>query len=286
MPAVDLERVEGVFANATVSAGQQLGVPGLNAGHAGEGTEPHEFIPGDGSRAVRVRMTGLDGDLAIIVGPKVIAELARTPLGADFVASVEPALKAASMVLDQAAPRALRLSRPAEVDPTELLDGAGSGIAFLALPLFDADEEHLASLVLILVDPDLAGSTDDDDELDVAPLAAIPNGVDSGEQSYSPPPVPAANGEIPSMVGAGAPVHQIKMLHDVEMDVTVELGRTRMTVRSILGLTPGSVIELDRAAGAPVDLLVNGTLVGRGEVVVIDEEFGVRISEIVGRHED
>jgi flagellar motor switch protein FliN/FliY len=59
-----------------------------------------------------------------------------------------------------------------------------------------------------------------------------------------------------------------------------------MAVRNILSLVPGSVIELDRAAGAPVDLLVNGTLIGRGEVVVIDEEFGVRISEIIGRTED
>jgi flagellar motor switch protein FliN/FliY len=66
------------------------------------------------------------------------------------------------------------------------------------------------------------------------------------------------------------------------MGVTAELGRTRMTVRDLLSLTPGSVVELDRAAGSPVDVLVNGTLIARGEVVVIDEEFGIRISEIIG----
>jgi flagellar motor switch protein FliN/FliY len=66
------------------------------------------------------------------------------------------------------------------------------------------------------------------------------------------------------------------------MGVTAELGRTRMTVRDLLGLTPGAVVELDRAAGSPVDVLVNGTLIARGEVVVIDEEYGIRISEIVG----
>jgi flagellar motor switch protein FliN/FliY len=66
------------------------------------------------------------------------------------------------------------------------------------------------------------------------------------------------------------------------MGVTAELGRTRMTVKELLALTPGSVVELDRMAGSPVDVLVNGTLVARGEVVVIDEEFGVRISEIIG----
>lgn len=65
------------------------------------------------------------------------------------------------------------------------------------------------------------------------------------------------------------------------MSVVAELGRTRMTVADLLSLTPGSVVELDRAAGSPIDLLVNGTLIARGEVVVVDEEFGLRISEIV-----
>jgi flagellar motor switch protein FliN len=72
-----------------------------------------------------------------------------------------------------------------------------------------------------------------------------------------------------------------KVLADVEMGVTAELGRCHMTVRELLSLTPGAVIDLDRAAGAPVDVLVNGTLIARGEVVVIDEEFGIRISEIL-----
>jgi flagellar motor switch protein FliN/FliY len=54
-----------------------------------------------------------------------------------------------------------------------------------------------------------------------------------------------------------------------------------MTVRELLSLTPGSIVELDRVAGTPIDVLVNGTVVARGEVVVVDEEFGVRITEIV-----
>ena len=71
------------------------------------------------------------------------------------------------------------------------------------------------------------------------------------------------------------------VLADVEMGVTAELGRRRMTVRELLALTPGTVIELDRAAGSPVDVMVNGALLAHGEVVVIDEEFGIRVSEIV-----
>lgn len=71
------------------------------------------------------------------------------------------------------------------------------------------------------------------------------------------------------------------LLRDVEMVLTVELGRTRMSVKELLALTPGSVIELDRAAGAPADLMVNGRLLARGEVVVVDEDYGLRITEII-----
>ncbi|MGB6056758.1 MAG: flagellar motor switch protein FliN [Microthrixaceae bacterium] len=74
----------------------------------------------------------------------------------------------------------------------------------------------------------------------------------------------------------------LQRLADVEMLVTAELGRTRMNVSELLTLGPGSIIELDRAAGSPVDLLVNNTLIARGEVVVVDEEYGVRLTEIVG----
>ena len=71
------------------------------------------------------------------------------------------------------------------------------------------------------------------------------------------------------------------MLHGVDMEVTVELGRTTMTVRDLLALSPGEVLELDRAAGSPADLLVNGRLIARGEVVVVDEDFGLRVTEII-----
>jgi flagellar motor switch protein FliN/FliY len=73
----------------------------------------------------------------------------------------------------------------------------------------------------------------------------------------------------------------LHLLRDVEMTLSVEIGRARMTVRELLQLSPGSVVELDRAAGAPADLLVNGRLIARGEVVVVDEDFGLRITELV-----
>lgn len=73
----------------------------------------------------------------------------------------------------------------------------------------------------------------------------------------------------------------IGLIMDVPLQVTVELGRTRKLIRDILELTPGSIIELDKLAGEAVDILVNGKLIAKGEVVVIDDNFGVRIVEIV-----
>jgi flagellar motor switch protein FliN/FliY len=73
----------------------------------------------------------------------------------------------------------------------------------------------------------------------------------------------------------------LRLLHDVEMTLTAEIGRTKLPVRQVLELVPGTVLELDRAAGAPADVLVNGRLVARGEVVVVDEDYGIRITEIV-----
>ncbi len=71
------------------------------------------------------------------------------------------------------------------------------------------------------------------------------------------------------------------MLLDIPLQVTVELGRTNRSVKDILELSSGSIIELDKLAGEPVDILVNSRLIAKGEVVVIDENFGVRITDIV-----
>ncbi|PPL15213.1 flagellar motor switch protein FliN [Microterricola pindariensis] len=70
-------------------------------------------------------------------------------------------------------------------------------------------------------------------------------------------------------------------INNVEMALTVELGRTRMTVRDVLSIEPGAVIELDRSAGAPADVLLNGRLIAHGEIVVVDQDYAVRITRIL-----
>ncbi len=73
----------------------------------------------------------------------------------------------------------------------------------------------------------------------------------------------------------------IGLIMDVPLEVTVELGRTTKSISEILDFAPGTIIELDRIAGEPIDVLVNGKFVARGEVVVIEESFGVRVTEII-----
>lgn len=90
--------------------------------------------------------------------------------------------------------------------------------------------------------------------------------------------------EFPDLAGAGAVAEtapNIDMIRDIEVVLTVELGRTNMLIEEVLGLTPGQVIELEKLAGEPLDILINDKLLARGEVVVVDDNFGVRITSIV-----
>ena len=75
------------------------------------------------------------------------------------------------------------------------------------------------------------------------------------------------------------------LLLDIPLEVTVELGRTRLELRELLALSSGSVVELGKAAGEPLDVLVNGKLVARGECVMVNDKFGVRLTDIVSRSE-
>jgi flagellar motor switch protein FliN/FliY len=90
-------------------------------------------------------------------------------------------------------------------------------------------------------------------------------------------------GQFPNLMPHPTPQEQgnIGLIMDVFMEMTVELGRTRKLIKEILGMGEGTIIELDKLAGEPVDILVNHKLIAKGEVVVIDENFGVRVTEIV-----
>jgi flagellar motor switch protein FliN/FliY len=78
---------------------------------------------------------------------------------------------------------------------------------------------------------------------------------------------------------------RLDMLLDLPLDVSVELGRTKLSIQELLSLGPGSVVELDKVAGEPLDILINDRLVARGEAVVVNDKFGVRITDIVSPQE-
>jgi flagellar motor switch protein FliN/FliY len=99
----------------------------------------------------------------------------------------------------------------------------------------------------------------------------------NGEEAARPVQFKSFGDETPS----GQAFGEIEMLMDLSLPIVIELGRTSMFIKDILNLTPGSIIELDKLSGDPVDIYVNDKKFAEGEVVVIDENFGVRITELV-----
>ena len=79
----------------------------------------------------------------------------------------------------------------------------------------------------------------------------------------------------------GGVARDLEMIMDIPVKLTVELGRTKLTIKQLLELTQGSVVELDGLAGEPMDILINGYLIAQGEVVVVDDKYGIRITEII-----
>ncbi|MCS0543841.1 flagellar motor switch protein FliN, partial [Aeromonas veronii] len=104
-----------------------------------------------------------------------------------------------------------------------------------------------------------------------------------GFQAKQPEIQPAVFSEFESIHLQEAESRNLNMLLDIPLQVTVELGRTKRSIKEILELSAGSIIELDKLAGEPVDVLVNGKLIAQGEVVVIEENFGVRITDIISQ---
>ena len=107
-----------------------------------------------------------------------------------------------------------------------------------------------------------------------APVEAAAPGAASPAAPGAAPPAPAMNNERQA-------VHSLDFILDIPLKVTVELGRTRMSIRDILQLAQGSVIELAKFAGEPLEVLVNEKLVARGEVVVVNEKFGIRLTDVI-----
>ena len=106
----------------------------------------------------------------------------------------------------------------------------------------------------------------------------MPSETSAGLVDFPDFGLPASPSEAFSAPSGSGGLNRVR---DIPLEVAVELGRTRLLIRDILDLSPGSIIELDKLAGEPVDLFANGMLMARGEVIVIDDNFGVRVTEII-----
>jgi flagellar motor switch protein FliN/FliY len=133
------------------------------------------------------------------------------------------------------------------------------------------------------VDNDLATAAASIDELLKQANFDDPSAIPGGGQS-----LPTQGFELPNFQQAmqDAQVSSIDLLRDVELNVKIELGRSRMLVEDVLKLAEGSVVELDKLAGDPVDVFVNERLIARGEVLVLNDNFCVRVNEIVASVKD
>ena len=90
---------------------------------------------------------------------------------------------------------------------------------------------------------------------------------------------------VPDPNDGRGPEMNLNLILDVAVTLALEVGRVRMSVRELLQLAPGAIVELDRLASEPLDVLVNGVRIARGEVVVVDEKFGIRLTEVVSATE-
>lgn len=101
----------------------------------------------------------------------------------------------------------------------------------------------------------------------------------------APQDPPVQKADLPDLSGAAtaatAPTPNLDLIKDIEVTLTVELGRTQMLIEEVLQLTPGKVVELEKLAGEALDILINGRLMARGEVVVVDDRFGIRITSVM-----
>ena len=102
--------------------------------------------------------------------------------------------------------------------------------------------------------------------------------VATAVEQAAPAPFASFAAAAPALAGAG---NDLNMILDIPVQLTVELGRTRVPIKHILQLAQGSVVELETLAGEPMDVLVNGYLIAQGEVVVVNEKFGIRLTDIV-----
>ncbi|WP_279059989.1 flagellar motor switch protein FliN [Mobiluncus curtisii] len=209
--------------------------------------EPGDPMPGADSPAVVTTLSSEESLQVCLVASSIIAEALEGAEGMTQTQALLPALQAAASSLG-----------------TGVMEDTTEGTVD---DLLNSEDWTKVTLV---ADGTVEGW------LAVRPAPAAPKSAPAEEAKTAP--------EAPITQSTATPeqrAESMKLLYDVEMTLTAEIGRTKLAVHDVLDLSPGSVIELDRSAGSAADVMVNGRLIARGEIVVVDEEYGIRITEIV-----
>ena len=280
----------------------------LATGEPALGSPTEDMLPEDATRTIVLPFSdGVIGEVTLVVGERFAMAMEAATSDASLTTAALPALAAGASAIAFTLEIGVNAADAGEI-ATETLLTSVTG-EFAAVPLLENDTRVACVVVRIVDDEPLA-----------APVPAPAAPATSAPPVPTPPPLAAPEAETyvapdpvdptdveevtfeltpatPEPVHAGVALHEFQplgdggpaggaarpltLLNEVAMEVTAELGRRRLKVRDIVALQPGSVVELDRAAGSPVDVLVNGALVWHGEVVVVDDEFGIRVSEIV-----
>lgn len=208
--------------------------------------EPGDPMPSADSPAVVTTLSAEESLQVCLVASSIIAEALEGAEGMTQTQALLPALEAAASSLGTGV-----MENTTEGTVDDLLDSEDWTKVTL-----EADGTVQGWLA---VRPAPVQETADEDEAQAVPEGPITQATATPEQR----------------------AESMKLLYDVEMTLTAEIGRTKLAVHDVLDLSPGSVIELDRSAGSAADVMVNGRLIARGEIVVVDEEYGIRITEIV-----
>jgi flagellar motor switch protein FliN/FliY len=260
----------------------------LTCGDPELGDPADDVLPEGTTRAIVLPFSdGVVGEVTLVVGERFATALEAATDDASLTTAAVPALEAGAYAIALTMHLGVSTDYAGEIATETLLTSVNG--EFAAVPVLENDTRVACVIVRIV----------DDESVEVpvpaaAPSMPAPPALGPGEPyetETAPAPVAVVDPQVAIALhefqplgdgasGTGA-TRPLTLLNDVNMEVTAELGRRRMKVRDIVGLQPGSVVELDRAAGSPVDVLVNGALVWHGEVVIVDEEFGIRVSDIV-----
>jgi flagellar motor switch protein FliN/FliY len=245
----------------------------------------YSLLPDRETRTIALPFSGtIVGEVTLVVSAQFGTTMEAATPDASLVSACLPALEAATATIGAES----NVDYIGEISTDTLVSGLEGD--FVLIPILE-NEEFVACVVVRAVpdEPEPFYESEPEPEPvsgfsaptvsvpELVPAIAVPQASPGGANAIALHQFqPLGDG------GAGATsMRPITLLNDVMLEVTAELGRMRMKMRDLMALAPGSVIELDRAAGSPVDVLINGALLAHGEVVVIDEEFGVRVSEIV-----